>query len=392
MAATPTVKQLFDEIKASLESELQFVIPIFGRVFLNALAGVQAAKLKLLYLLAADIRKNIWVDTAYSVAFGGLLERFGIVKLGRPPFPATQGIYTVQVTGQIGQVIEANSTFKTDDTSSSPGKIFVLDVQKNLVSATDTIVLRALEAGLDSKLTVGDTLTSTSPLVTNDQVEVTVETTAPLAAEDLETYREEVIRAFQLESQGGAATDYRIWAADSQGVAAVYPYVKSGVCAEIELYVEATKVDSSDGNGTPTAGILADVQAVVEFDPDATKPLNERGRRPLGVFNIDFLPVSTKPVIITINNPVGIDTATETAITNAVTALIDDVRPFVEAADILENKNDVLSVNQIIFTIQDILVSGQTFDTITLNVDGNPIATSITFENGDIPYLDAINF
>ena len=218
MAATPTLSELFQSVKSYLEAELGFPITTFGSVFLNALAATQAGKLKLLYLLAADIRKNIWVDTAYSAEQGGLLERFGQVKLGRPPFPATQGLYTVEVTGQIGDVVEANTVFKTDDTSSSPGKQFILDTQKTLVAVTDTMQLRALEAGLSSRLIVGDTLTSISPLVVNDQVEVTVEDTAPLAAEELEDYRAEIIRAFQLESQGGAATDYRIWSARSRGL------------------------------------------------------------------------------------------------------------------------------------------------------------------------------
>lgn len=393
MAATPTISQLYASVKANMEAELGFAITIFGKVFLNAVAAVQAAKLKLLYLLAADIRKNIWVDTAYSVLQGGLLERFGQVKLGRPPFPATQGIYTAQVTGgQVSDVIPANTVFKTDDTSSSPGKQFILDTQKTIGADPDTIQLRALEAGLDSRLTVGDTLTAVSPLVTDDQVTVTVEDTAPLAAEDIEDYRAEIIRAFQLESQGGAATDYRIWSADAQGVAAVYPYAKSGECGEIQLYVEATKADSIDGNGTPSAQLLLDVEAVVEFDPDASKPLNERGRRPLGVFQIDFLAVSPLDVDIIIVNPVNIDASTQTAIINALTAAIDQIRPFVEAADVLENKNDVLGVNQVIFIVQDTLSSGQTFDTITMTVGGIAVPVSRTFTNGDIPYLDIVTF
>lgn len=392
MAATPTISELKAQIKSYLETELGFTITVFGKVFLNALAAVQAAKLKLLYLLVADVRKNVWVDTAYSVSQGGTLERFGIVKLGRPPFTATQGEYTVQVTGTIGQVVPAGTQFKTDDNSSSPGKFFILDSAKTLTAGTDTMTLRALEAGLDSRLIVGDTLTAVSPLVVNDQVEVTVESVIPLDAENLETYRDLVIRAFQLESQGGAATDYRAWATDAQGVAAIYPYAKSGVPAELEIYVEATNADSTDGNGTPSAQLLLDVEEVIEFDPDTSKPLNERGRRPLGVFNIDFIAVSPLPVVIAVNGQVGIDSDTQTAIESAIKTAIDNVRPFVEAADILENKNDILSVNQIIFIIQDILVSGQTFSSLTMTVDGNPVTSSFQFSAGNIPYLDSITY
>lgn len=392
MAATPTVAQLTQQIKQGLEAKLGVSIPGFGKVFLNALAAVQAAKLKLLYLLASDIQKNIWVDTAYSITQGGTLERFGLVKIGRNPFTATQGEYTVNVTGQIGDVVPANTVFKADDNSLSPGALYVLDVEKTLVSANDTMDLRALEAGLESSLEVGNTLTSIAPLVVNDQVSVSAEIQAPLAAEDLEEYRQVVLRAFQNESQGGSAGDYRTWASDAQGVAEVYPYAKSGECAEINLFVEATKADSDDGFGTPTTAILENVAEVVEFDPDTTKPLNERGRRPLGTFQIFTLPVSVKPVDIVVVNPVNFDTDTETAIEASVSAYIDTVRPFVDSADILENKNDILSVNNLIFVIQNVLDSNQSFETITFEVDSVTVPVSIQFENGDIPYLQSITF
>jgi len=388
MAQIPTTLELFNDIKQNLETELGFNIPVFGKIFLNALAGVQAAKLKLYWLAIAQVQKNIWVDTADPVAIGGTLERFGLIKIGRAPFPPTQGQYTVEVNGDVSAVIPSQSVFKSDDSSSNPGKLFILDTEFTILTQPDTIVLRALEAGAVSRLTVADTLTATSPLLNvTDQVSVTVEDVIPLSGEDIEAYRDLVVRAFQLESQGGAATDYRAWAADAQGVRFVFPFVKSGECSEINLFIEANQVDSTDGKGTPTVAIKDEVEEVVEFDPDTTRPTTERGRRPLQA-TVFFLDITPKDVIIIFVGSTNIDTALQTTIKNALVQEIDNIRPFIEAADIESNKNDVLDINTVISIAQELLSSGQSFDSVTMTVDAVPITTSILFENGDIPFLD----
>lgn len=392
MAQIPTIKELQDDIIQDLETALGFKIPTFGKSFLRAISQTLAAKLKLYWLAIAQTQKNIWVDTADPVENGGTLDRFGQVKLGRGRFPATQGLYQVEVTGTTSAVIPAGTTFKSDDISSSPGKLYILDVEKTLGAPTDTMELRALEGGLDSRLIIADTLTSTSPLLNvNDQVEVTAENEIPLSEETIEDYRAKIVLAFQLESKGGAGTDYRLWSADAQGVRFVYPYVTSGVCSEVDLFVEANQVDSTDGKGTPTAAILTAVEDVVEFDPDTTQPLEERGRRPIQV-KVNFISISPKDVIITVVNPVNIDAATQSSIVASLTQLIDDIRPFVDSADVLANKNDILDINSVISTIQGLLSGDQKFDGVTMTVDAVPVPTSITFTDGDIPFLDTVNF
>ena len=389
MAATPTFSELFTGILNDLETQYGESVTGFGKVFLRALAAVQAAKMKLFWLEIAQVEQNIFVDTGDD----DIVIRFGEVKLRRPPFGATQGLYSVDVTGTIGAIIPAGTTFKSNDDSTNPGKIFTLDAAFTLTSSTDTFQIRALEGGPDSRLGIGNKLTSTSPLNNvDDEITVSAEDSIPLEAEDIEEYRDKVIAAFQTEAQGGSAGDYRLWSSDAQGVQEVYPYAKSGECAEINLYVEATKVDSSDGFGTPTTEILADVESVVEFDPDTSKPDNERGRRPLGTFQIFFLPVDVKPVDINIINPMNIDVDTQAAIISALEELTDGIRPFVEAAEPLEKKNDILSVNVIISTIQGILTGNQTFDSVTLTVDAVAVPVSIQFTDGDIPYIQTVAF
>lgn len=390
MTVIPTYIELYNGILSDLETQMQVSVPIFGKNFLRALAVVQAGKLWLYYKAIANVQKNIFIDTAEPESIGGTLERFGRVKLNREPFSARAGEYIVTVTGSIGAIIPAQSTFKSDDTVINSGKLFILDSAYTLVAITDSITIRALEAGNDSKLNIGDTLTATAPIALVDSiVTVSVETIEPSAEENIEDYRDKALDAYRLEPQGGAATDYRLWSADAQGVKQSYPYAKTGVVNEINLFIEATIADSIDGKGTPSALLLTDVEEVVEFDPDTTRPTYERGRRPLGVI-VNFLPVTVLNVDVTINGFVGLTVDIQNAIELSLIDEINLVRPFVAACDILDEKNDILDSNKIISIILNTR-PGSVFGAITLNVGGVPY-NSYTFINGNIPYVNSINF
>ncbi len=390
MITIPTLSELYNQILSDLQTQYGSTIPLFGKIFLRAIAGVQAGKLKLYYLAIGKLQKNIFVDTADPENSGGTLERFGRIKLGRNPFPAQAGQYFCEVTGTVGATIPARTVFKSNDDSLSPGKLFVLDAAFTLATATDTITLRALEAGSDSTLQIGDFLTSTAPIANvNRIVAVLGEDVEPLDSEDLEDYRRKAIEAYQLEPNGGSAGDYRIWAADAQGVEKVYPYARTGYTGEINLFVEATIADSVDGKGTPSAGLLSDVEDVVELDPDVTKPINERGRRPLQVI-VNFEPINVNEVDIEIPDFENLTPALQASILTSLENLINGVRPFVAGADTLDSKNDILNVNLIVSAILTVK-PGAIFGDVVLMVGGIEYST-FTFLNGEIPHLNSVTY
>lgn len=390
MTNIPTLAALYTGILSNFEAQFGVNISSFGKVFLRALAAVLAGILKMVYLCIGSVQKNIFADTADPESMGGTLERFGRVKLNRDPFPATAGQYVIQVTGTVGSTIPAQTTFKSDDDALSPGKLYVLDLAYTLTASPDSITVRALEAGNDSALSVSDTLTATAPINgVNVGATVLSEAVEPLAAETTEEYRTKVVDAYRTETQGGSAGDYRDWSSDVQGVAQVYPYAKSGYPSEMNLYVEATVADSTDGKGTPSAGMLDEVEDVVNFDPDTTQPINKRARRPLTVL-VDYLPIVPLDVNIIITSFTGVDAAIITLLTDAFEENISTIRPFVSAADVLADKNDILSVNNIINWILNAR-PGSVFSSITLEVDGVEYNT-YTFEEGNIPYLNSVTF
>jgi len=390
MTTIPTLNELYLSIKGDLEASESVTIPIIGKSIIRAIASVQAAKIKLLYLVLGNLQKNIFVDTSDSEALGGTLERFGRIKIGRDPFPPRAAQYIVEVTGEIGATIQANSTFKANDNAKNPGVLFVLDSTYTLVSETDFITLRALSAGLGSQLDILDELTATAPIpLVNSLATVSGVLIEPLAGENLEAYRRIVTDSYRLEAQGGAATDYRLWAADAQGVAKVYPYAKTGFTNQMNLFIEATPSDSTDGKGTPSAGLILEVEEVVLRNPDETLPINERGRKPVTVI-VNYLPVTVKNIDIEIVGFQNNNVDTTAAILSQLTSTVNAVRPFVAAADILSEKNDILDKNKIIGAILTAR-PGAVFTGVNLFVDSVELST-FTFESGDIPSLESVTY
>lgn len=385
MKPIPTISELYEALANDLRNRLNLTDDDLRKV-VDAFASVEAAQLKLLYLYLVDVQNNLFPDTADTAENGGQLERLGLINLNRQPNPATSGVYTMQVFGEVGSVIRSGLTFKSNDDSKSPGLLFVTDDEYILTGANDFIEIRALTPGVDAALDVGNDLTITEPVIGVDQnTTITVIIEEPKAAEEIDNYRQAIIDAIQLEPQGGAKTDYRLWAADAQGVKKVYPYVKEADAGTVQVYVEATIEDSIDDLGTPSAALLTDVEDVIEFDPDVTKPLNERGRRPIQA-TIEVLAITLKPVDVEI---IGLDINTasiQTAIEASLKAFLIEIRPFIAGADLARNKNDILYSARLQSVITDIISASNFFTGFQMSVDGN-VVNSFVFQLGNIPYL-----
>lgn len=388
MITIPTIQQITNDVISDLETQLGATIDDDQRSFLRAFAVVYGGKLNLYYRNLVLVQRNLFADTCDLET----LRRIGIIKIGRYEFPAVAGQYVVTVTGTIGGVIPAGQQWKSDDDARNPGILYQLDESYTLVSSPDTITLRAITAGLDGKLDNGDTLTPTSPIpLVNSgpsSASVSSESVQPLAGETEDAYRNVILNSYRLEAQGGAGSDYRIWSGDAQGVAQVYPYAATGQPSTINLYIEATLADSSDGKGTPTQEIIDDVEQVVNTDPDDTLPDNERGRRPLQVA-VNYLPVTPLDVNITIVGSTNFSATEKQQVEDAITEYITTIRPFVPSADI-GDPSDILDVNNIIGVIT-FTRPGGIFTSVTMTVDGSPV-TTYQFTGGFIPFTNSVTF
>lgn len=385
MRPIPTSLEVFEAISNDLRAKLDLTDDQLRKVA-DAFAAVQTGQVSLLYLFLADILANLFPDTADLAANGGQLERLGNIYLNRQPNPATAGIYTVNVTGENGSVIRSGLTFKSNDDSRSPGILFITDAETVLTGAGDTIQIRSLTAGVDAILDVGNELTITEPVIGVEQiVDIATVVEEPRAAESIADYRQAVIDAIQLEPQGGARTDYILWSRDAQGVRKAYPFVKENDAGTTQVYVEATIDDSTDGNGTPSAQLLLDVEDVILLDPDVTKPIEERGRRPIQT-ELEVLPIVTIPVDVEI---VGLNedtTAIRATIQSNIESYLYTIRPFIAGADLARNKNDIIYAARLQSVISDVLDTSNFFTGFVLSVNGVDV-NSFVFNRENIPYL-----
>lgn len=385
MKPIPTIKELYGNMSSDLRSKLNISVDYLKKT-LDAFSAVITAQIHILYLFLSDIQDNIFPDKATTADQGGTLERQGMIYMNRGPFPDSIGSFKVAVTGVANSVLRQNLTFKSNEETLNPGQVYILDSEYILTGTADVIEIRSIGAGVDYNLNVADNLTITEPVIGVDKtVTVTEVVVQPKAGETTELYRQAILNAIQLEPQGGSRGDYRQWSSDAQGVRLVYPYVRDGSPGTVDVYVEATIVDSTDGKGTPSSSILTEVEDVIEMDPDVSKPVYERGRRPMQA-DVQVSPIVLIPVDITITGLNDSSDSVKTAILSSVNDFLYDVRPFIAGADLRRNKNDILYSGKIQSVVTEALTNGNFFNILDLYVDGN-IVTNYEFDLGNIPYL-----
>lgn len=390
MNRIPTIKELELIISNDLKGRLG-IIDDETKKNINAISAVLAAQMKTLYLSLSDVQDEILPDRATTVANGGTLERIGNIHLNRNPNPGTQGVFTVLVTGVANSVIRPGLTFKSNDDSLNPGQLYITETETILTGSDDFVQIRSLGIGTEFDLSNNDTLSITEPVIGIERdVVVNGIVSKPLAAESLDDYRNEIILNIQSEPSGGSASDYRLWASDAQGVLNVYPYLKENDSGTVQIYVEATEEDSDDGLGTPSQSILDATFEVILLDPDDTKEINKRGRKPIQA-NIEMLPINLIPIDVNIVGLNQDETAIRDAIRNNISDLLKEVRPFVAGADLARNKNDVLFSAKIQSVVSDTIESSNFFNTLDLFVNGVNQITSL-FTRGDVPYLRNLEF
>lgn len=373
--------QIANDFKTKLNlstTDLKYVLDVFD--------GVLAAQFYIAYQYLRDIQNNAFPDGATSELNGGTLERFGRIRLGRNPRPQTAGVFKIKVTGSIGTVLRTSLTFKSNEDALNTGKLYILDNQTTLTSTNQLIDVRSIGGGTEFNLKVGDKLTVTEPVLGLDNIsEVTAIVQQPLSSEDLEDYRNEILNSFQIEPQGGSRGDYRLWANDAQGVRLVFPYVKDTDSGQVDVYVEATKIDSSDNLGTPTGAILTDVTNVINLDPDITKPIYERSRLPIQVI-LNVLPISLTPVDVQVTGLNNNSAAVQATLRTNIEEFLFNVRPYIAGADLPSQKNNKLFQSKIQSIVNDSLDTDNFFNSVTMFVNGVS-KLDYEFGLGFIPYL-----
>lgn len=380
MKQTPNLEQIFERFSSALKAELNIPANENLKEHFSALGSVMSAELKLLYLFAEDIQRNVYPQTADPQSEGGMLEDLGMLYLGRLPKPPTATVLKLRVNGDANSVLRTNLTFK----STSNDVVYILDTEYILNGLNDVITVRSIETGIQTILESGSELIITEPVQgVNSNVEVVEVVISAVSGESVEQYRKAIVDAIQLEPNGGAKTDYRLWSRDAVGVREVYPYLKQNNSGTIEIYVEAE-------NGNVTPQIITDVKNVLELDPDVSKPIYERGRRPIQA-KLDVKQVV--PMLIDIEI-IGLNIRTlaiEQSIFSSIESYLRNIRPFIDGGMLLREKNDVLNVARLTNAVGDSIDIDNYFLDLKMFVDGAPY-DFYTFGLGRIPKLNGVNY
>jgi uncharacterized phage protein gp47/JayE len=388
--STPSLQSLFNSISNEFKTNFGITTENDLKRVLTAIASVEAGKLKLLYIAIEQAIKNVYPDKADSVEFGGTLERFGEIKLGRLPFVATQGKYTLTITGTTGATVNIGTQF-VDKTT---GYLYTATETITLSGTTGTLNVSSDLAGLDYLLTVSDelfTVNSITNISSKAVVASVVET--PVDKETINDYREAVLRSFSLEPNGGSNSDYIFWALDVEGIRTVYPYTLNPYT--VIIYAEATEAASEDGNGTAGTALLealwkSDKTGVFEQDPDTTLSDYERGRRQLGLDNLNVVSVTPVVVNVTFTNLKDSSTSVDTSLISEIKSMLYKKRPFIAGVDNINERNDTLYYRDIVSAIENAIDSSNTYDDISITVAGQPLPYNFT--DGNIPYLGTITY
>ena len=383
MTTSPSLSDLYSSISSNFKSEFDIQDENDLKRVLTAIASSDAGMLKIFYLALLDVQKNILPDLADNEAMGGTLERFGRLKLGRDPNPATQGRYSLTFTGVSGTTLPIGTQFVNKVTN----KYYTTDASVTLSGASGTITILSDKSGLDT-LQIGDTLFSVNTII-NINSQTTVASIVSIASnsEDLEDYRKLINQSYRLEPNGGSASDYIFWALDVPSVRTVYPYTSAPGMANIS-------VEGITGNGTVLQSILdllwksSDKTGVFEQDPDITLSDYERGRRQLGFTDLNLMSVTALPVVVTITNLKDQSSGVTTSIESEISSMLYDKRPYIAGVGDINNRNDTLYFRDVVSALDNALTNGNTYDDVSVTVNG--LSIPFQFLNGNIPTLTSV--
>lgn len=326
----------FDEIKTliigDIESALSQTIPILPKAVLRRLAGALAGAWLILYRYNSDAHRERFVQTA-SLKYLKMLGE--LVRVNQQLATGWTGQAVIIGTGSSG-TIPATTQFVKSDT----GVIYITSTEVFISPGNITITLVSVDTGDIANLSIGDSIDIVSPItgVALTAI-VSVVTTDGDDAEDIETYRQRVLNAYQKKPQGGASADYEQWGLEAPNVISVYPY-SSTTPGIADIYIE---VDNHT-DGIPTAGQLTATEDYLNYDMSTGKAV----RRPLTA-ELNMLPITRYVFDITINSLSPDTPATRALIDAAILSYLLERAPYIQGLTIL--RRDTISQIEIVSLI-----------------------------------------
>lgn len=247
----PTLADLVARIQADLVSRLGGSGAPLRRSVVAVLARVWAGATHMLHGHLEYLSRQIFpdqADDAYLVRFASL---YGLSKS-----PATFAAGLVTITGTNGQDVNTGAVLRRED-----GAEFTVDVGGTISGGVYETTVTAVLAGVEGNSADGTELTFESPLPGVDATAVTSELTGGADEESTESLRRRVLARLDNPPQGGAESDYTLWALAVPGVTRVWVYPNQLGAGTVVVYF----VRDDDETGLiPSGGEVTEVQEYID--------------------------------------------------------------------------------------------------------------------------------
>jgi uncharacterized phage protein gp47/JayE len=211
------------------------------------------------------------------------------------------------------------------------------------------------------------------------QATVTAINTLGVNEEEDSDYRPRVLFAQRALTGGGNAADHKIWGEAVEGVRTIFPYSGrpddqgTSYPGDRTCYVEATT--DVDPDGIASASLIAAVRTAMTTDPNTGESRFVLGHIDENLWLESIVRTPIKVVISEFFCPADTELDCKNDIDSALTAYFLTLKPFIAAIDLIQEKNDVITIVAISEIVQDVL-----------KVYG-AYATDITFEVYDGEYF-----
>lgn len=392
-----TISEINEIIINQIEAQIGQTIPILPISFTRVLSKIIAGVFIILYKSAQWIFLQMFVSTAsfksvtiYGKTVTPLIEWGLLVGVGNP-FSSTSAQFEISVTvNNPGETLPSGTQFISPLNS----LIYITQQDYVLTSGPDTIEVICTTGGTPGNLEVGQilSLANTLGIIDNDATISSI----VLAGTDAETedeYRQRVVDRFQTRPQGGALSDYRIWASDVPGVLQTYIYTGDPP-TNVIIYVAGDPSIYADR--IPSAGLLDAVGVACTYDPDTGLAT----RKPIGAIldpagdgsYSNVLPITVKSFGVTVFD-LDVDDAVfvQAQILSALNSFFLSREPYILGLSVLPRK-DIINTPSIMAIVNDIVdANNGTFSSAVITFDGSVIPSHI-LEQGELSDLDSITY
>ena len=389
-----TIEDIYNLLIESYQEKFNRAFRLLAKSFIVIHSKVMAAVYITLYKLVGWIWLQQFPDTASfkEVNVLGYTIR-PLVKLGKQfgvgeptSGQAWEGTVRVKVTSE-NRVIMQGTQLKSDVT----GLVYVTSETVTTEGETVNVPVYYTQSGTVGNLDEGDAIKFVSPLGFVEQEAVVASSTQAGVDDETEAhYRARVTNRYSSQPQGGALSDYRIWAFDAEGVLQTYPYNGTDSPGDVVIYVAGTTDIYPDR--VPGRELCVAVGDACTYDPDT----GIADRKPLtaildpdndGTYR-NVKPVSIVTVDVNVSDVAGIDAGDfGSSFKGVVSEYLLGREPYIRGLSDDNNRTNTIQINSLIALANSVAVSlkGQ-FGTVSMAIGGATVS-NYTLGQGELAAL-----